>query len=30
VKQLVVGSVAYEVAKNGTRPVLVLRAGKAS
>jgi len=30
VKQLIVGSVAYEVSKNGTRPVLVLRAGKAS
>jgi nucleotide-binding universal stress UspA family protein len=30
VKQLIVGSVAYEVSKNGTRPVLVVRAGKAS
>jgi nucleotide-binding universal stress UspA family protein len=29
-KQLIVGSVAFEVSKNGTRPVLVLRAGKAS
>jgi len=29
-KQLIVGSVAYEVSKNGARPVLVLRAGKAS
>jgi nucleotide-binding universal stress UspA family protein len=29
VKQLIVGSVAYEVSKNGTRPVLVVRAGKA-
>jgi nucleotide-binding universal stress UspA family protein len=29
-KQLIVGSVAYEVSKNGTRPVLVLRARKAS
>lgn len=30
VKQFIVGSVAYEVSKNGTRPVLVVRAGKAS
>ncbi|MDF0591100.1 universal stress protein [Candidatus Methanocrinis natronophilus] len=29
VKHLLIGSVAYEVAKNGTRPVLVLRSSKA-
>ncbi|UEC42004.1 MAG: Universal stress protein [Methanothrix sp.] len=29
VKHLLIGSVAYEVSKNGTRPVLVLRASKA-
>jgi len=30
VKQLVIGSFAYEVSKNGTRPVLILRAGRES
>jgi len=30
IKQLIVGSVTYEVAKNGNRPVLVVRAGKVS
>ncbi len=29
-KELIIGSLAYEVSKNGTRPVLVLRAGRES